>query len=553
MNAEQIHLDNCGRGSSSRICLRLGVWIALVMGVLGMGLPQTWATVKYTIIDLGTLGGTNSGTWGINFLGQVTGFAYLSDNSTYHAFRWTPGGTNGPASNPQMEDLGTLGGSNSQAYGVSGNGQVTGTAYLSDNSTYHAFRWTHGGTNGPVGNPQMEDLGPASPGTNSVGFAIDDIGQVDGYLETGKGTLFQFNRAFFYNVTGQIQPYDPFGGGQSSAAYGNNDQAQSVGWATTANGFEAFLFNPNTNSPFLHLGTFGGNFSTAYAINDNGQIVGDATTAGDAADHAFRYSGSGPMQDLGTLGGTNSVAYGINNLGHVIGTADTSNNETHTFVYIGNGPMQDLNSLIATNSGWTLTFAQGINSGGQIVGTGIHNGQTHGFLLTPVSAVPHDFAVLSIKPPKKIALSDKTPSQIKGVQVSIQNLSGQIETIDSLDKLTNFVSFSVESLGACPVPTVSVVPPKNGFPVLLAPKKKLSVVFNVTFDCSNDDLQGVGHEDFRYTVFVNHSVLDGLDDTAPQNDNCPRGPNGMDKGCGGKNPVTKQLGADVLTDVVKKP
>jgi hypothetical protein len=44
--------------------------------------------------------------------------------------------------------------------------------------------------------------------------------------------------------------------------------------------------------------------------------------------------------------------------------------------------MKDLNKLIPAGSGWMLQEAYGINNAGQIVGTGMHNGQEHAFLLT---------------------------------------------------------------------------------------------------------------------------------------------------------------------------
>lgn len=47
--------------------------------------------------------------------------------------------------------------------------------------------------------------------------------------------------------------------------------------------------------------------------------------------------------------------------------------------------MLDLNSLIPAVSGWELQFAGSINDAGQIVGQGRINGQSHAFLLTPVT------------------------------------------------------------------------------------------------------------------------------------------------------------------------
>ncbi len=172
-------------------------------------------------------------------------------------------------------------------------------------------------------------------------------------------------------------------------------------------------------------------------------------------------------------------------------------------------------------------------------------------------AATHNLAVLSVKPPKKINLSGRKPNQTKSVRVTIQNLGTHSETIADLNALTNVVIFSVESLGVCPVPAISLVPLKKRFPIVLGPKKKLTLLYNVTFGCVNDPLattKSANHSDFRYTVTVNPAALDGNTDTQPSNDVCPRQPNLAigDKGCGNRDPVTKQPGADVLTDVIMK-
>ena len=169
----------------------------------------------------------------------------------------------------------------------------------------------------------------------------------------------------------------------------------------------------------------------------------------------------------------------------------------------------------------------------------------------------HDLAVLTVTPTKKISLTESKPSQTKSVKVMIQNHGNHGETITDLNMLTNVVIFTVESLGVCPAPTISLVPVKKGFPVVLAPKKTLTLLYNVTFACANDPLTTTkiaDHSDFRYTVTVNAAALDGNTDLQPFNDVCPRPPNPAigDKGCGSKDPVTKKLGADMLTDVIVK-
>src|SRR2546421_6089887 len=97
----------------------------------------------YAITDLGTLGGTFSRADAINNSGQVVGEANTTVTGVWHAFLWTPGGTNGVAGNPQMQDLGTLSGfANSEALAVNVAGQVAGYAQdASDSNIRDAFYW----------------------------------------------------------------------------------------------------------------------------------------------------------------------------------------------------------------------------------------------------------------------------------------------------------------------------------------------------------------------------------------------------------------------------
>ncbi|WP_158506178.1 hypothetical protein [Synechocystis sp. PCC 7509] len=53
------------------------------------------------------------------------------------------------------------------------------------------------------------------------------------------------------------------------------------------------------------------------------------------------------------------------------------------FLVSHDGRLQDINTLIPPNSSFILNSANAINNSGQIVGTGIVNGQQHGFILTP--------------------------------------------------------------------------------------------------------------------------------------------------------------------------
>jgi len=183
-------------------------------------------------------------------------------------------------------------------------------------------------------------------------------------------------------------------------------------------------------------------------------------------------------------------------------------------------------------------------------------------------ACDHDLAIIRLKVPKNINLKAAAPALTGRVVVQIQNRSPHVETISNF---TGLVTVELHSLSnACvglePVATVIVGPPN--IPKTLKPKQKMNVFFEVPFttNCIPNTAKGLGNEDYRYTAIVHHEALDGNADTHPDCDVCPRGPlpDGVDlnpdpakplkdKGCGNKDKLTGQLGADVKTDVVLKP
>lgn len=71
--------------------------------------------VSYRIIDLGTLGGSQSVAWAINAGGQASGDSFVSETARRHAFLYD-GST--------MHDLSTLGAASSWGHGINNSGQV---------------------------------------------------------------------------------------------------------------------------------------------------------------------------------------------------------------------------------------------------------------------------------------------------------------------------------------------------------------------------------------------------------------------------------------------
>jgi len=190
--------------------------------VLMLWSARTMAADRFTVTDLGTLGGLSSVGYAINDRGQVTGTSWIADDAEYHAFLYSDG---------VMIDLGTLGGTLSEGQAINNRGQVTGHAFLPGVPVGHAFLYSDGVTT---------DLGTLG-GSLSVGHAINNRGQVTGESRIPGDAEWH---AFLYS-DGVMTDIHPAGWLQSSRAFGINDQGQIVGWGTNPDGhIHAFRLDP---------------------------------------------------------------------------------------------------------------------------------------------------------------------------------------------------------------------------------------------------------------------------------------------------------------------
>jgi hypothetical protein len=178
----------------------------------------------------------------------------------------------------------------------------------------------------------------------------------------------------------------------------------------------------------------------------------------------------------------------------------------------------------------------------------------------------HDLAIVSIKAPRRINLSQFRPTITKRIVVTVQNRSTHFETFSDPAQILSLVTLQVYSLDPMLAPDLEAFPlevkPQRLRPFSLKPKGKVNVYFNVTFDNYINGAKGLGQEDYGFYATVNHQAIDGNPDAHPECDTCPRGPlegfvdpypDGRirDRGCGGKF-SDGTLGADILTDVVVK-
>jgi len=287
----------------------------------------------------------------------------------------------------ELVDLGTLGGTRSFASAISNNGVVVGTAYDSQNQI-HAF--SYDGT-----------LQTLTPETKQA-FGINDSGQIVGRLtggafiyENGVMTKISADSAFDVNNNSQVVGYVR-GSSNYAFLYGNN-VLTNLGILPNAFSSSATAINDNgiivgnssgtsfiyQNDQLAPIDVISNRFSITNDINNNDQIVGYYKNLDNKWD-AFVISDG--LLSLHDFNDSNTFASAINDSGKIVGWYQSgfSSFITSAMLIESDGNVVDLNSLETVGAVFErLTRANDINNRGQIVGSGIINGEEHAFLLTP--------------------------------------------------------------------------------------------------------------------------------------------------------------------------
>ncbi len=332
-------------------------------------------STKYTVTELSP----DYGYWyQVNDCGQVGG---TSDN--FEALIWL-----GPSAG--SVNLGSIDDEGAWITGINHSGQLTGyssplyrpntTALLSKDNTLY-------------------DLG-AGTGLASFGFAINDFGQIGGFIQlysNGDGDAMLWTPGVRNGTTGSMVDL-----GFSGSINAINSYGQLTGGY--ANGEHAFLWTPfaanGSAGQFTDLGVglSGAKGAIGYGINTHGTIAGqsgDLEVQGtpDSAVYwtpTVLHGTTGTWRKLPVLPAYTyyGVANSIADNDDIVGTLGTKFDVNRAVLWHkkANGSYQaiDLNTRISAATGWVLTEALSINANGQILCTGAQNGgQPQTVLLSP--------------------------------------------------------------------------------------------------------------------------------------------------------------------------
>lgn len=290
--------------------------------------------------DLGTLGGTTSDAHSINNKGNIAGDSTTSSGEE-HVFFWKDG---------HMKDLGTLwSGHYCDVISINEKDQIAGNC---ESSTLHIYGFVWDKKHG------MKNIGHLG-GDYSYVAAMNNRGQIVGYSDVTNLET----QAFIWDREHGMKKIGAQGQWKSSSANDINEKGKVVGSGFAPGISSEIAFVWDKENGVKNLETPAGYSSIAKYINDKGQIAGEIYKEGTTEVRGVTWE-NGQMKDLGTLGCCTSVT-GINNRGQITGESDLASGVRHAFFWDEEHGMKDLGAF---NGDWVSS--EGINSNGQIIGIG---------------------------------------------------------------------------------------------------------------------------------------------------------------------------------------
>lgn len=309
--------------------IRLRAWTLVGAGLLAVGAGPAYGadtssaesvagSVQYSVQDLGTLGGTRSEATAID-RNTVVGSSLTRGDAAEHAFAYD-------LRRHTMTDLGTLGDS-SRATGAEGD-YVVGESDLSTDGPAHGFAYN-------VRTRRLVDIG-------TLGGSTTNITGLNGDTVVGTSSLSGdvVTHAFAYSLRTRTMTdlgslAGPSGDSSAAAVSGAIVVGSSSLPNTPATTMHGFAYNLRTRT-MTDLGTLGGSSSTANDISGS-TVVGQSRTAGNGFTGYAYDLRTGIRTDLGSHFLTAQLISG----GTVVGgdglLSSSFDLKTHRSAMIGSG------------------------------------------------------------------------------------------------------------------------------------------------------------------------------------------------------------------------
>jgi hypothetical protein len=334
------------------------------------------AAPQYEIFDIGVVqvGDTASQGFGVSSAGVAVGRSFRSGGA--QAFTWVQGGG--------IVGLPNLAG---RSFAVANAaidtdaGTVVGTAATTAFGSGRLPVIWHGGVISQLPLPSGETLGDA----NDINASIVAVGSVDGG-STQQGVIYDGGTA---TVITQTTPTNC----TFVTAFGINDSGRIVGFGIDPNNAArnvGIVYDMGSPAAFEVGALPGFNGALAFAVGNGGHVVG-SSMQNQGSGLPFIWSQATGMVAIPlATGTTQGSARGVNTAGWVVG--QDSSAFSIPFLWDGTTTYR-LADLLPPGSGWDLSMntsssALGISDDNVIVGTGVHNGETHAYAMVPVTGSP---------------------------------------------------------------------------------------------------------------------------------------------------------------------
>jgi len=186
------------------------------LGINNAGTIAGWAVVSLppyapthafilknnTYINLGTLNNStlslSSFAWRISEDNHVVGYSQIPSGNALipiHPFVWFDANNNNTSDAGEMQDLGTLSGTNAYGYDINATGYVVGTSEVTGGAT-HGYVWHDDNSNGVSDPGEMKDLNTQFSDANwttlTEARSINDSGQIVGWGTKSNGETHAF-------------------------------------------------------------------------------------------------------------------------------------------------------------------------------------------------------------------------------------------------------------------------------------------------------------------------------------------------------------------------